>query len=98
MPQRRSALSLHDARPGDRLRVVSVLFDSLRARCAELGIRPGSEIRVVHRTAAHVHLALLRGGTASLHRIEAAFVEVQPVLRRPDPAQVENLATGPAAA
>lgn len=98
MPNRLSALSLHDARPGERLRVVSVLFDTLRARCAELGIAPGSEVRVLRRTASHIHLALRRGGTASLRRIEAGFIEVQPIRRSPEPVPADGFAPGPVAA
>jgi Fe2+ transport system protein FeoA len=98
MPHPLSTLSLRDARPGERLRVVSVLFDTMRARCAERGIHPGSEIRVLRRTAGHIHLALLGGGTASLGGDEAGFVEVRPIRRRPDPTTADGLATGPVAA
>ena len=96
MPHRLSIRSLHDAKPGERLRVMAVLFDTLRARCADLGIRPGSEVCVLRRTADHLHVALRRGGTAVLRRAEAGFIEVQPV-RRPDPSP-DGLTTGPVAA
>jgi Fe2+ transport system protein FeoA len=62
------------------------------------GIHPGSEIRVLRRTAGHIHLALLGGGTASLGGDEAGFVEVRPIRRRPDPTTADGLATGPVAA
>jgi len=97
MPDRLPPRSLHDARIGERVRVLSVLFDTLRARCAEVGIHPGSEIRVVRRTAEHIHLALASGSAAILRRVESEFIEVQPVLRLPRPLDEER-STGPVAA
>lgn len=76
--------SLAEARPGDEVEVVHILFGSLRMQCEEWGVRVGTRARVVERTPDEVRLELPDGGSAAIGAIHASFVEV--LLRRtPEP-------------
>ncbi|HEX8272989.1 MAG TPA: FeoA family protein [Longimicrobiaceae bacterium] len=70
--------SLAEAAPGDLVEVVHILFGSLRQRFDDLGIRPGTRMRVRERGAAGYVLELPGGATAAVDPVHAAFVEVQP--------------------
>jgi Fe2+ transport system protein FeoA len=70
--------SLAEAAPGDLVEVVHVLFGSLRQRFEDLGIRPGTRMRVRERGAGGFVLELPGGAMAAVDPVHAAFVEVQP--------------------
>lgn len=70
--------SLAEAAPGDLVEVVHILFGSLRQRFEDLGIRPGTRMRVRERGAGGFVLELPGGALAAVDPVHAAFVEVQP--------------------
>ena len=70
--------SLAEAAPGEHVEVVHVLFGSLRQRFEDLGIRPGTRMRVRGRGAAGLLLELPGGALAAVDPVHAAFVEVLP--------------------
>lgn len=72
----KSARSLAMAMGGNCVKVTGVLFDIVRARCAEIGLAVGDTIRVVGRTDAHVVVRTTRGKKARLEREIAQFIVV----------------------
>lgn len=67
---------LATAPTGVPLRVGSVLFDVVRSRCRELGIRTGVRLRCVGRTDDHVRVRLADGGEAEIPLEHAQFVRI----------------------
>ena len=58
-----------------------ILFDVVRARCADLGLAVGDTVRVTGRTEAHLALRTTRGTTAMIERELAQFIAVRDALR-----------------
>ncbi len=73
--------SLGGARPDrrERLRVKWILFDSVRERCHELGLREGEEVRCRERSADRVVVELPDRAIRRLELPFAWFVQVEPV-------------------
>lgn len=61
------------------LRVLSVLFDAVRAHCAERGVLVGASVRRVAATAEYLVLEVPERGRVRLDRALSAFIEVEPV-------------------
>ena len=71
--------TLGAARPGDRYRVVDLVFSPVRDRCGELGIREGDEVRCLGNQQCALELQRADGRRVSLERDHAWFVQVEPV-------------------
>ena len=71
-----NARSLAMVVSGNCVRVTGVLFDIVRARCADLGLAVGDTIRVTARTDVHIALRTARGTIALLERELAQFIVV----------------------
>jgi hypothetical protein len=74
--------SLAVAAPGELVKVEIILFDALRARCAELGITAGDTLRCRSITHSLMTFETARGRTVALEREWARFIQidwVQPV-------------------
>jgi hypothetical protein len=68
--------SLVDVPPGETVVVRRVLFDSLRAHCAERGIKPGARVTVVRSGESNVVLWEAGGKVVRCPPEVARFVEV----------------------
>ena len=78
---------------GNCVRVDGILFDVVRARCADLGLAVGDLVRVTGRTAVHLALQTTRGTVAVIERELAQFIAVgdaTPARRRPKRAYVQR--------
>jgi hypothetical protein len=71
-----NARSLAMVVSGKCVEVTCVLFDIVRARCADLGLAVGDTIRVIGRTDVHVALKTARGTIALVEREIAQFIVV----------------------
>jgi hypothetical protein len=65
------------------LRVTHILFDRIRERCAEHGIREGSRVRCVGETPQHLLLELPGQGATTLSLGFGACVHVEPAEATP---------------
>jgi hypothetical protein len=70
-------LSLAQATPGTRYRVVGLLFRLVRDRCHACGCTEGSVLTCLSNDAREVRLALRNGPTTHLEREYAWFVQVK---------------------
>ncbi len=68
--------SLHSIAPGERARISTILFDRLRAECAQLGLQPGRHIRCRAATPDWLILETEDGRRVRLERGWARFVEI----------------------
>lgn len=68
--------SLDDVAAGESGLVYHILFDLVRARCHELGIRPGLRLSCVGKTPEEVRLRLPDGSEIELERHYAHFVQM----------------------
>jgi len=71
-------IPLHDAGTGQEVVVRRILFDTLRAECARLGVRAGGTIRVERRSGSQLAVALPGACTVLLGSDWARFIEVEP--------------------
>ena len=71
-----SARSLAMVVIGNCVTVNGILFDVVRARCADLGLAVGETVRVIGRTSVHIVLRTARGAVAMLERELAQFIVV----------------------
>lgn len=67
---------LATAPTGVPLRVGTVLFEVVRSRCRQLGIRTGIRLRCVKRTEEDVHVRLPDGREVTLPLEHARFVKI----------------------
>ena len=74
--QTTSARSLAMVVSGNCVRLDGILFDVVRARCADLGLAVGDLVRVTGRTAVHMALQTTRGTVALIERELAQFISV----------------------
>lgn len=68
--------SLEDVAPGEAGVVYHILFELVRARCHELGIRPGVRLSCVGKTPDEIRLGLAGGREVDLERHYAHFVQM----------------------
>lgn len=68
--------SLAAARTGEAVVIRRILFGTLRALCAELGVREGDVIRCRAGTPSHILLETMSGRTIPLDRDWARFIQV----------------------
>lgn len=68
--------SLEDVAPGEAGVVYHILFELVRARCHELGIRPGVRLSCVGKTPDEIRLGLPEGREVDLERHYAHFVQM----------------------
>lgn len=63
------------------LRVRRIVFDEMRAKCAELGVYEGSSVRRLGGTTDRMLVEVPRGGRVWLDRPVATCIEVEPIVR-----------------
>ena len=68
--------SLASAAAGEPLRVQTILFDSLRHACRELGVHEGDLVRCRRGTGSQLVLETDAGRTVALQREWARFIQV----------------------
>ena len=71
--------SLAFATPGELVKVEIILFDALRARCAELGIAAGDTLRCRSINHSLMTFETSRGRTVALEREWARFIQIDPI-------------------
>jgi len=71
--------SLHGMAPGERARVVTILFDRLRAECTQLGLEPGEQVLCRAASPGWLILETKEGRCVRLERGWARFVEIADV-------------------
>ncbi|MGH7477442.1 MAG: hypothetical protein ACRELD_14340 [Longimicrobiales bacterium] len=70
--------SLDHAPTGQSLRIRSILFDSVRSQCAEVGLREGDVIRIDAATTSHLRVHGPAGDPVELPRDAARFIQAVP--------------------
>lgn len=73
----RTARSLADVPAGRTVEIVHILFDSLRQKYREAGIRAGTRARFERRTDDGIRLRLPDGSPARIAEDQARFIEVR---------------------
>lgn len=76
--------ALAAARPGERHRIVAILFSEVRERLARLGLAEDDLVRCVANDHAFVTLEGPGGARIDVERQYAWFVQVEPALGEPD--------------
>jgi hypothetical protein len=66
------------------LRVRRIVFDQMRARCAELGVFEGSSVRRIGGTNDRMLIEVPKSGRVWLDRPVCTCIEVEPISRRSD--------------
>jgi len=73
----RKARSLADVPAGKTVEIVHILFDSLRQKYREVGVRAGTRARFEKRTEDGIRLLLPDGSPARIAKDQARFIEVR---------------------
>ncbi len=79
--------SLQSIAPGERARVVTILFDRLRLECRQLGLQPGEQVLCRAASPGWLILETKAGRCVRLERGWARFVEIADV-EAPEPQPV----------
>lgn len=79
--KRVNARSLAMVVTGKCVTLGGILFDVVRARCADLGLAVGDTVFVTGQTEEHLALRTTRGTTAMIERELAQFIAVRDTLR-----------------
>ena len=86
--------SLHSIAPGERARIVTILFDRLRAECTQLGLEPGEQVLCRAASPDWLILETKAGRCVRLERGWARFVEIADVVQpEPQPVAVRSRAS-----
>ncbi len=85
--------SLHSIASGETARIATILFDRLRAQCAQLGLRPGTQVRCRAATPDWLILETEEGRRVRLERGWARFVEIREAKADPEAAPAPQLAS-----
>jgi hypothetical protein len=84
IPSSRTRISLAGVRPGERVRIRSILFEQVRAACDGAGVREGDIVLCTGAPPSSILLSTLRGN-ATLPSTTARFVEVDRLEGRAPP-------------
>ncbi|HEY8484829.1 MAG TPA: FeoA domain-containing protein [Longimicrobiales bacterium] len=88
--------SLAATGPGESVEIRRILFGTLRALCADLGVREGDVVRCRAGTGSHIWLETPSGRTVAIERDWARFIQVcdpEHHGRMPDLPLIEEAAT-----
>jgi hypothetical protein len=70
--------SLATIRPGETVRIRTILFDLVREECSRLGVHAGQVVRTILGSDGYLLLELPRGARVALKREWTRFIDTEP--------------------